>query len=345
MVEFVRVGEQQERDLYIRNNCKPLFRSGVFYDGGGDIYYRIRPTIALQRALSPEFVQLTRLSDQADIQAPYTQFTNIRLRQTHRIEKDEGSVEAAIRSMGHVLERELEVELPQARTVQERASSLLNLFTTGFDQITDVEFRQARRETYDLLGRVGLDPSTVVDNKKRSMAAWITKASFGKDSQDRRNKLISVLSLRAAYRVAIERQQGIGEILSKFIKMHEALLYEREFSRAVMIDVVDRLKPAAVSSHYLFKRPSAQERRGDAGILISMLKHLEFQLGLPRLRPYRPASLDGQTSIAQVRELLEGGRRLEVAESGLFEDAATQVEGCLNWYSEIYPEQTRSINV
>lgn len=99
---FIKAGHQ-ELQRYFREKCRPLLGSEVRYDNEGNIFYATWHDLPKKGLLAPEFICVSRVHPQADIYAPFTRYGRVELR-IHKISEDEGSVEAAIRSMDHILE-------------------------------------------------------------------------------------------------------------------------------------------------------------------------------------------------------------------------------------------------
>ena len=167
------------------------------------------------------------------------------------------------------------------------------------------------------------------------MVGWLTKASGGKDSLERRNPLITTMALEAANRRAIGREQGIGETVSKFVRMREALRFERAFSRGILGEVAQRLEPQSMPGHYLFKHPERPAQ--NVGIVSGILNTSRWQLTQPHLKPYRPAGMEAGKALGEVVELLEVDRRRDIVERNLFGQALSIVEEVLDRHKDIYP--------
>src|SRR3989344_5028295 len=272
---------------HLKEQCRPLFGSDVYYDAEGNIFYRTWRDLPRERFLQTKYVLDSRLPPQADIYAPHTRYHDRKVMKIHQVTKDDGSVEAAIRSIDHTLEGERGKERDQAEAVKYRATELLDLFGgKSFTEMSQNEFETERDKTYALLARVGLNPEAVVNQLKQRMSKWLIKGSFGRDSTGRRNRLITTQALSAAHRRAMMRERGIGgPIIGKFVEMREALTFEREFCRTIFQDVAARLRPETMSSHMLFKYPAKPP--ANVGVVRGMLHTMCFQLGLPHVKTYR----------------------------------------------------------
>jgi len=229
--EIFVIRQEQEKLLeYVTKFCRPLYGSGILVDPGGNIFYETWHQVE-REGVEPETYSLlsqTREGEESYLARPLTSKKLCELR-INQIKKDDGSVEVAIRSVEHVLKTQIEKEFPQVEVTRQRISELFDLFF-DFSNVPDAQFKKAENETCRRLVSVGLDPERVVLEEKRRMANWIIKASGGKDSLERRNPLIMTMALEAANRRAIEQELGIGKTVSKFIRMREALRFERAFS-------------------------------------------------------------------------------------------------------------------
>jgi len=338
---FVRKGRQEELAQEI-NQCRSLFGSDVFYNNQGDIFYIIWRD--LKKAPSfLEYTLITRLHPQADIYAPHSRFQRFKEKIVCQVSKDEGSVEAAIRSMDHILEEEQGREMFQAKAVGRRAFELLDLFTISFSEITEEQFKQEQEKTIALLAQVGFNPDKVVNREKSKIGHWIVKGSFGQDSLGRRNKLISVMALQAAYRQAIERQKGVGgHIIGKFMRMREALIFEREFSRTIFEDVADRLRPEAMPSHQFFKYPYRPVDERQFNIVKGLLGTMQFQLEQPRVKTYRTIAGQAKEILAEINSLLLEDRRFEIVDKNLFGEVRNLLVNELVLHQDIYSQRKKN---
>lgn len=335
IVFFVRRGKQQQRlqDL-TEGGWSRLLGSDVYFDEKtGNIAYISWPLVARQERLGEDFLRLSYLPRQADPSAPYSRFRDFREMRINHIEKD-GEVEAAIRSVGHVIERESRVEKSQAQALRERSVTLFNHFTDSFHEISDEDFARAVDETYGLLREEGLNPATVVDRRKTAMARWVIKASSGHDYTGRRNKLITLFALSAANRVAIEREIAVDTILGKYQRMQLALMYHRDFSRGLMQEVRYYLRPEAIPAHRVFKFLQNDYTSGDVVLFLNRLRSL---LGVPKINPYRRTCAYVDSLLEEVLGMLKRGEKRQIVESGIFEETFLQLDSCLEWYQDIYP--------
>lgn len=333
-VFVVHKGTQEKRLEYVTRYCRPLYGSDVQFDNEGTIFYPTWRQVKREEVRPDGYSLLskTREGEETYLARRLVTKKPYELR-INRITKDGGSVEAAIRSVEHGIETELKKEKPQMEMVRGRVGELFDLFADP-SAVTDEQLEEAQRETYRRLARVGFDPETVILEEKQRMANWLTKASGGKDSLERRNPLIIAMALEAANRRAIEREQGIGETVSKFIRMREALRFERVFSRGILGEVAQRLKPQGIPGHYLFKHPEKPPQ--NVGIVRGILNTIRWQLTQPHVKPYRPAGREAREVLGEVVNFLEKNRRGEIVERDLLGQARSIIEEILDRHKDIY---------
>lgn len=337
---FIVRKTQAESLKYVSEHCRPLYGSDIQVDLEGNIFYPTWRQVK-RTEVGPEDYSLlseTRESEEIYLARRLTTKNPHELR-INKITKNGGSVEAAIRSADHVLETELEREKPQMKMVRRRITELFNLFADP-SAVTDEQLEEAQRKTYIWLLSVRFNPEMAILEEKQKMARWLTKASGGRDSLARRNPLITVLALEAANREAIKREQKIGEAISKFMRMREALLFERLFSREILEDVTQMLEPQRMPNHYLFKYSEKPAKNAkDVGIVKRMLNTISWQLTQPHVKPYRPAGMEANKILGEVIELLQEDRRRDIVERNLFEEVRSVIEKVLYQYKDIYPKQ------
>jgi len=338
IVYFQRTGEQERRAQELAGS-RSLFGSDIFYKNG-DLFYITWRDIKNGKPFSDEYNIISRLHPQVDIYAPYSHYKRHKEMRIHQINKDDGSIETAIRSMDHILEQELGKEITQAKIIGQRTHELLDLFTSGFSEISQEQFEEERRKTFELLVKVGFNPATVINQEKREMGFRVVKGSFGHDILGRRNQLISIMALQVAYRRVVIRERQIGgHIAGKFIRMREALIFEREFSRAIFVDVAQYLSPEGLTmpNHILFKDPQRRTEKGQVNIIKGMIGTMCFQLRQPRAKTYWTVSREAEKILKEVAGLLLEDRRGEIVERDLFGQVYRMLTAELEKKKEIYP--------
>lgn len=331
-----RRGDQEELRAYFESSCVPLYGSDVRYDKDGNIFYPTWRQVPREEVIPESYELLSKKPVSQDVYLSQRLVTKLPIElRINRIEKDGGSVEVAIRAVEHVLINQMEKEQPQAKTVKGRVAELFELFTDP-TSVSDEELARATRLTYKRLTQVGLDPQRVILEEKKLMSGWLIKASGGKDSLERRNPLIIAMALEAAGRRAVTRDLGVGEIVSKFTRMDEALRFERAFCRTILREVTEELAPTRMPAHVLFKYP--ERRASNVGIFRGKLNNLRWQLTQPHVKPYRPVGREVAGILDGIDQLLVAGMRREVNERELFVLARTKLEGVLieSHYLNIY---------
>ncbi|MBU1323102.1 hypothetical protein KKE75_03535 [Patescibacteria group bacterium] len=333
---FVVSKNQEELLEYFTKHCRFIYGPDLKADIAGNILYRTWHQVKREK-VEPEAYSLlsgTREKEQSYLARPLTTKLPYELR-INRVRKEKGSVEAGIRSVEHALETELEKERPQMGMVRGRISELFDLFT-DFSEVTDEQLEEAVGETHRRLANVGFDPQKVVLEEKERMANWLIKASGGKDSIERKNRLIIMMALEAANRRAVKRERGIGETVSKFVRMREGLRFERAFSREILEEVRERLGPQRMPAHYLFKYPEKPPQ--NIVIVAGILNTSRWQLTQPHVKPYRPAGMEAGEVLGEVVDLLRENRRGEIVERELFGQARGILEEVLDTHKDIYPK-------
>jgi len=331
---FVVRKKAEELLEYFTTRCRSLYGSDVRFDSEGNIFYPTWREVKREEVEPTSYSLLSKKRIREEVYLAQRLVTKkpheLRINQ---ITKDGGSVEAGIRSVEHALVTELEREKPQMGMVRGRISELFDLFV-DFSAVTDEQLEEAQRETYRRLAQVGFDPQKVLLEEKQRMANWLIKASGGKDSLERRNHLIIMMALEAAHRRAVEREKGIGETVSKFARMREALRFERAFSREILEEVRQRLEPQKMPAHYLFKYPEKPPQ--NVGAVSGILNTTRWQLTQPHVKPYRPAGMEAREVLGEVVDLLGKNRRSEIVERDLFGQAQNIVEEVLDRHKDIY---------
>jgi len=268
---------------YFDRYCQPLYGSNVRVDSGGNIFYPTWHQVKREK-INPEAYSLlsrTRMGEEAYLSLALTTKHPYELH-IHQVRKNSGSVEAGIRSVEHVIKTETGKETPQIKAVKKRIGQLFDLFSDS-DSLSEQDFKILQGETYAQLAQVIPNPETVVLEEKQKIVYWLIKGSGGKDSLSRQNWLITTMALQAAYRRALEREITISQILSKFIRMREALILAREFSREIFTDVDHWLEPQRMPAHYLFRYP--QKPPKNVSIAVGILNTLCWRLTQPPVKP------------------------------------------------------------
>jgi len=335
-VYFVRRGPQERLAEYLEKFGRRLFNSGIHVDRTGHIFYTTSSSLRPETPLS-DYKQVSLLSPQVDIDAPYTQYSLKRQRFIHEVKTEGGRVEAAIRNMDHILEDEFGKETARAKLVGRKASELFDLYGKSFAQITPGEFEEAREKTIRELRLVRLDPETVLDQTIREMSGYLIKGSFGHDAAGRENMLIALGALLRAHRLAVQRYYGIGEITGKFAAMREALLLAREFDRAMLTEVAKRFAPTHLPALAMFRHPDKSAR--DLPFVTGALTTVRFQLTQTRVLPYRGIALGVLPIAERIQQLLSKDQRAAIRAEQLFDLAYTPIAKVLADPKSVYPRE------
>jgi len=278
--------EQQDRWRMIEEReVLPILGSDVYYHRKfGDIYYVIWRDIKRQEDI-PQGLTLRRsLPPQADIFTPYTRYTEWKKGSVHH----SADIETAIDAFNHIIDNVRGREVGQASALRQRALHLLDLFADmPFYDVSEVQFAEARNETYAVLAGVKLDPENLINQEKAKIVKWILRSE--KDSLGRWNKLITLGALQAAARHAVEHGRNLAtEVESKFLRGREALVLENNFSTTIFQEIIDRLDPAAMPATIAFTRPLGSVPKDQKGIVKGLLGTMEHQLArFIRVNPYR----------------------------------------------------------
>lgn len=311
----------------------PLFGSDAFAAGNGDILYITFHDLKKIQTLPSNYILVSQVNSNADIYAAHSRTKTFK---ELRINRVTDGVETAIRAMDHIMEGESAHETPQAQMLTTRAHELFDLFSDDYGAITPEKFVAARQKTYALLMKVDLDPDLIVSEEKQRITEWLIKGSYGKDILGRSNRLVTLMSLSAAYRHAIERQKGIGTILGKFVRMREALVFERNFSRTLFTEVESRLRPTELPAVGYFTHPSGRTYKA-VGNILGLLETTKFQLRQSHVNPYKEQGKMASEIITEIMSLIREDRRNQVEDRQLFSRAQRIVGDTLTKYSLIYP--------
>ena len=329
---FVRT--RNESDYREIDQGVKLFGSEARVMQDGTIWYMTYRDLPKDRALPTTYIQISDTHPRGDIYAPHSRTTGFKELRINKLP----DVETAIRAMDYILEREIGPETRQVTALAGRSHELLDLFSRAFDTITPEEFIQARQKTEHILHDVQLDPKTIINREKQRITAWILKASTGQDSRERQNKLITIMALSAAYRHGIEQYSRIGIIQGKYIRMREALIFEREFSRAMLSDVSDLLAPSRLPASKLFRDIEHPAEQKQVSNILGLLHTMAFQLQQPHAAPYMPAGREAAETIVEITNLLCDNKRGEILTNQLFFKAHATITKVLADNQLIYPE-------
>jgi len=263
-----------------------------------------------------------------------------------RIIKEGGSVEVAIRAMGHILEPYDVEDGKEIRQIYEsldrinQVADLLAEYEPGmpredFNRL----FAHAARETAALFKALGMEE--VKDPAKQRIIKQLLKASEGKDSLGRPNPLIMATRLNSARRLALERLEKTNFILTKYHEMKVALTSARRTDRYLLDMIKERLS-VEIFGHVAFRQPDRPTTPKQLGILSGKLRQVTetFHRKI-HLKPYKTVSGEIlKVLVPEARELIEEGniRKAEEAIRKIQEKIDEVLETC----RRIYPEELSS---
>lgn len=345
-------GTQEELRKHVDQYCRPLYGSGALVDHEGTIFVPQWQPVRKGERGYPQITsqEYRRLSKRRESEESYLtrdlhtlDLHELRIQEV-KGEDGAGDVETAIRMSDHILANVMERELPQMDMAGRRIGELLDLFS-DYSRVTIAQIEEAVAQTQQRLKEVNFNPDTVINNEKKRIGEWLPKASMGRDSLGRPNPLITLMALEAANRRVLWRRYGLGETTAKYVRIREALTFEREFSRSILEGAREKMAPPGPNSmqlHMLFQYPEAKAQ--NVGIVSGMLGHMGWELTQPRVKPYRPAGLEAGAMLGTITDLLQKDRRGEIMEPDLFgENLFDQTYGILNrvltQYASIYPEE------
>ena len=300
--------EQQRRWRMIdERKVLPILGSDVYYHlKDGSIYYVIWGDIKKQENIPPGFTLRRPLPLQADISAPYTRYTEWKRGTVHHSD----DIKTAIDAFNHIIDNVRGREVGQVSALRQRALHLLDFFADmPFYDVSEVQFAEARNETYAVLAGVKLDPENLINQEKAKIVKWILRSE--KDSLGRWNKLIKLGALQAAVRHAVEHGRNLAtEVESKFLRGREALVLEDNFSITIFQEIIDRLDPAAMPATIAFTRPLGSVPIHQRGIVKGLLGTMEHQLArFIRVNPYRQPAREAAVLLGEAQDLYEVGER------------------------------------
>lgn len=214
------------------------------------------------------------------------------------------SVEAAIRSIGYILEGQKR-EQRQTEVILQRTRYLIDFFQEHELSRVPIEQRRALQdETIAMLSEVGLDPESIKLEVKMLMILWTVKGSLGQDTRNRDNEMINEQALRAAQRRARKREQAVrGNITLKYTPIGGAFALARTTARETMFEVGDEVDRRLLPNVYL-DNPDTPIWR-DISHTINRIGALSEMLEDVLVMPYRPIALMGKGYLEQTEQLLE----------------------------------------
>jgi len=219
----------------------------------------------------------------------------------YQVKKDDGSVEAAIRSMDHILERygQGEIEVKQVLAIRnqiERARQVLQETKGVSKEEFEEGFDNLYRQTLRLMEELGLNQAAL--SLKKDIARLLEEASTGRNGLERRNPLVVLKRLEAAEKRIEYRVGEIGFVRDKFLANKAGLLAQREKDRGLLNEAVHQFT-SGLAGHEAFKKGETTDLQ--RGILLGVVGSLIYKLEQVRVKPYKPLAVEiiGQLTLAR----------------------------------------------
>jgi len=226
-----------------------------------------------------------------------------------QVKKDSGAIEAAIRSMDHVLENYQEEgrELGQVEAIREQIARARKVLeeTTGVSREEFEEgFEILYRQTLELLEKCGL--STAASALKKDITRLLAQVSIGRDRLGRRNPLVMLKKLEAATARVEYRWHEAGFIIDKFSAMKAGLEAQRAKDREILRKAEHQLS-VGFAAHSYFKEIPQEVSKQQVGILIGMMGSLVYMLGQARVKPYKTVAKEIMEELSQAQQKVREG--------------------------------------
>ncbi len=261
-----------------------------------------------------------------------------------QIRKDEGSVEAGIRSVDHVLRRHRvrggeEVEEVALLLKQvDRGFALLSRYPGRMSPAEfDRSFEELHQQTKEVLGKLRMGHVSL--QLKRDLASLVDRGTKGTDKDLRRNPSAVIKIFASARRLIERRMVTIDFIRPKYNAMRVALMDERRRSRQTLKDFRKEMGMGGLAGHSAFRPEGKGRTEVQRGVLLHKLEVLIEGLGQIKLKPYRPLARELIERLGQARGLLKEGHYPEAKR--LFEGAQAETETVLEdpRFRRIYPKE------
>lgn len=266
----------------------------------------------------------------------------------HCIERDGGSVEAAIRSIDHILvkyrfdDEDLGEEVKQVRVLQKQVDQALKVLaeypgpisSEKFDEGFDVLHSRTRR----ILSELGM--RNVILEVKQQLTDFVERGTRGKNGLDRRNPQAMLWILRAAQNRAEGRMENIRAIRRKFIPMQAVLTEEREQSRQILKGIKREMTRGLAKHEVFIRHPEKETTPTQRGVIKVKLDNVIEQLKLIRLKPYQPVAQELIDHLKRAQSLVKEGGYREAKK--IFDSAQEKTTAVLDEYEDIYPEKDES---
>ncbi len=226
----------------------------------------------------------------------------------YQVRADDGAVEAAIRSVDHVIDdykdkgRELQQiegvrrQIDQARRIlQETKGVRPEEFEDGFTALY--------HETIELMERLGMRQAS--SSLKRDIERLLEEVSTGRDRLGRRNPIALLKKLEAAAKRVEYRWQETNCIVGKFSAMREGLVVRRAKDREIIEKAKHELGEGFANHAYFIRNISTRDiSPQQVGILQGKIGTLIFQLELTWVKGYKPAAEEIMGKLEQAQNAI-----------------------------------------
>lgn len=252
----------------------------------------------------------------------------------YSVSADDGSVEAAIRNMDHILEGYLErgKELEQAKEVKAQISQAMRVLreTVGVpEEKFERGFTDLYGQTLRIMERSGM--AKAASALKRDIARLLSEASAGRDRIGRRNPIGLLKKLEAAIVRVEYRLNEVGFVIVKFETNKKGLIAQREKDRGILEEARHDLS-IGFASHEAFH--SQRETTGmQKGILKGKIGTLIYKLRQVKVKAYKPVVKEVGGELQEARERVDRGDYSGASE--IFEKALEKVSQILDRFTEI----------
>lgn len=249
----------------------------------------------------------------------------------YQVKKDGGSVEAAIRSMDHILERysQEEREVKQVLAIRNQVARARQVLmeTKGVSKEEFEEgFEILYRQTLALMEEWGLNRAAL--SLKKDIARLLERASTGRNGLERRNPLAVLKRLEAAEKRIEYRVSEMGFVRDKFLVNRAGLLAQREKDRRILTEVLHQFT-SGLAGHEAFKKGETTSLQ--RGILLGMAGNLIYKLEQVRVKPYKPAAVEIIKQVWRLQEIIKSGNYQEAKE--IFVQASERTKKILNEFT------------
>lgn len=213
----------------------------------------------------------------------------------YQVKKEGGSIEAAIRSMDHVLEqyegtgKEMGQIVAIRRQIERAMEVLENSVGVSEEEFEDGFWRLCR-QTEEIMENLGMEKAVLA--LKKEIDLLLKGASTGRDRTGRKNYLAVQKRLQAASRRVEYRASEIGFIVDKFRANKLGLLAERERERTALREIKEKIGfPSGILSHEAFK--TGKTIYSQKGILVGIIGTMIYRLEtVIKVKPYKTLALD-----------------------------------------------------